>query len=217
MGVIYLRSSLALLEGDSEAAARITLDAHDRFRDSLPPGDRRYFLTIETLLEAARSAEAERLFAEWQELVPDDALGVLGRDNRRGIQARLAVARGDYEGAARLWEEQRRECPGWPPCALNAAQGLARIHEAAGDAAAAIIEYERLLSEPFRNRFWFDARHRGPALERLGQLYDEAADLENAAKYYAQFVELWQDADPELQPRVQAAQQRLNEIFAERG
>ena len=217
MAVAYLRSSLAVVEGNSAAAARITLDAHDRFRDSLPPGDRRYFLTIRTLLEAGKSVEAEQLFEEWKELVPDDVLGVLGRDNRRGIQARLAFARGDFEGAARLWQEHRRECPGWPPCALNAAQGLARIHEEAGDAAAAIVEYERLLSEPFRNRFWFDARQRGPTLERLGQLYDEAADLANAAKWYARFVELWQEADPELQPRVQAAQQRLNEIFAERG
>jgi tetratricopeptide (TPR) repeat protein len=217
MSVAYLRSSLALFQGDSATAARIALDAHDRFRDSLPPGDRRYFLTIRTLLEAGKRVEAEQLVEEWQELVPDDALGVLGRDNRRGTRARLAFTRGDYEEAARLWEAHRRECPGWPPCALNAAQGLARIHEEAGDAAAAIVEYERLLSEPYRNRFWFDARQRGPTLERLGQLYDEAADLENAAKWYAMFVELWRDADPELQPRVEAAQQRLNEIFAERG
>ena len=217
MGIAYLRSSLALLKGDREAAARITLDAHDRLRDSLPPGDRRYFLTIETLLETGNRAEAEQLLAEWQELVPNDALGALGRDNRSGIQARLAFARGDLAGAARLWEEHRRECPGWPPCSLNAAQGLAQIYEAEGNAAAAIIEYERLLSEPFGDRFWFDAREKGPTLERLGQLYDEAADLENAAKYYAMFVELWEDADPELQPRVEAAQRRLNEIFAERG
>ena len=54
-------------------------------------------------------------------------------------------------------------------------------------------------------------------LERLGQLYDEQGDLENAAKYYAQFVELWAEADPELQPRVEAAQKRLDEIFAQRG
>ena len=217
VGVTYLRSLLALVEGDREAAARITLESHDRLRDSLPPGDRRYFLTIETLLEAGRRVEAERLFAEWQELVPDDALGALGRDNRREIQARLAFARGDYVVAGRLWEEHRRECPGWAYCSLNAALGLARIHEAEENPAAAIIEYERLLSEPFRNRFWFDARTRGPTLERLGQLYDEAADLENAAKYYAMFVELWSDADPVLQPRVQAAQRRLDQIFAERG
>jgi hypothetical protein len=33
----------------------------------------------------------------------------------------------------------------------------------------------------------------------------------------AGFIELWAHADEEYQPRVQAAQQRLEEIFAERG
>jgi len=98
MAVTYLRSSLAVLEGDSAAAARITLDAHDRFRDSLPPGDRRYFLTIETLLEAGKSVEAEQLFAEWQELVPDDALGVYrrtpGAESRPGSPSPEATSRG---------------------------------------------------------------------------------------------------------------------------
>jgi hypothetical protein len=48
-------------------------------------------------------------------------------------------------------------------------------------------------------------------------LYNERGDPDNAATYYARFVELWREADPELQPRVQAAQTRLEEILAERG
>ena len=52
---------------------------------------------------------------------------------------------------------------------------------------------------------------------RLKELAEERGDWEKAAEYYARFVELWVDADPELQPRVQAAQQRLEEILAERG
>ena len=51
----------------------------------------------------------------------------------------------------------------------------------------------------------------------FGQLYDERGDLENAALHYAQFVELWADADPVLQPRVVAARARLEEIVRERG
>ena len=52
---------------------------------------------------------------------------------------------------------------------------------------------------------------------RRSTVDDEKGDLENAAKYYAQFVELWAEADPELQPRVQAANRRLEEIVTERG
>jgi hypothetical protein len=54
-------------------------------------------------------------------------------------------------------------------------------------------------------------------LERLGQLYDEMGDLEQAAGYYGLFVELWADADPELQPRVRAARTRMEAIARERG
>jgi hypothetical protein len=46
---------------------------------------------------------------------------------------------------------------------------------------------------------------------------DERGDLEKAARYYAKFVELWENADPELQPRVEAARDRLQEITRERG
>ena len=51
----------------------------------------------------------------------------------------------------------------------------------------------------------------------LGRSDIEAGDLENAAVYYARFVELWADADAELQPRVEAARTRLEEIIRERG
>ncbi len=95
---------------------------------------------------------------------------------------------------------------------------VGRAFEVAGQQDSALVAYQAFVDTPhlFRGRGG-DNWYRGPVLERLGQLYDEASDLENAAKYYAMFVELWADADEELQPRVQAAQARLEEIVAERG
>jgi len=55
------------------------------------------------------------------------------------------------------------------------------------------------------------------ATERLAQLYDERGELEKAAEHYAIFIELWGQADPELQARVEAARARLEEILRERG
>lgn len=55
------------------------------------------------------------------------------------------------------------------------------------------------------------------AAERLARLYDARGDLDKAAEYYAVFTDMWKDADPELQPRVEAARTRLQEILAERG
>ena len=83
--------------------------------------------------------------------------------------------------------------------------------------AAAIEEYERFLNDRYFRREGLDLHPRGRVLERLGQLYDEQGDLANASKYYLMFVELWADADDVLQPRVRAAQARLEAILAERG
>ena len=77
--------------------------------------------------------------------------------------------------------------------------------------------YEAYVNSLADYRLWWDTNNLGPSLERLGQLYDEQGDLENAALYYARFVELWADADAELQPRVETARTRLEEIIRERG
>ena len=66
-------------------------------------------------------------------------------------------------------------------------------------------------------RVFQDQASLAASLEDLGQLYDEKGDLQNAVLYYAQFVELWADADEELQPRVRVAQARLEEILREIG
>ena len=95
---------------------------------------------------------------------------------------------------------------------MTAALGLARVHEAAGDRSAAIAEYERFLADRGGNRAFADATQRAPAFESLGRLYDEEGDPAAAASYYAMFVDLWADADEELQPRVRAARARLAEL-----
>ena len=87
----------------------------------------------------------------------------------------------------------------------------------AGRADSAVTHFKRYLETPYNFRIWVDARNLADVHERLGQLYDERGDLENAALHYARFVELWADSDPVLQPRVQAAQVRLEAIVGERG
>ncbi len=92
----------------------------------------------------------------------------------------------------------------------------ARAWDQAGRRDSAIVYYERYVEPEWQGRV-FSMHHLPPIHERLGQLYDEAGDLESAAQHYARFVELWAEADPELRPRVEAAQARLEEIVAERG
>ena len=45
--------------------------------------------------------------------------------------------------------------------------------------------------------------------QRLGELYEAKGARERALAHYRLFLELWKDADPELQPRVTDARQRV--------
>ena len=57
-----------------------------------------------------------------------------------------------------------------------------------------------------------DRFYLAPALFRLGELYEHAGDTKHATEYYGRFVELWKNADPELQPRVTEAKTRMEHL-----
>ena len=57
-----------------------------------------------------------------------------------------------------------------------------------------------------------DAGLRDRIQAALGELYESKGARENAAKYYEQFVELWKNADPELQPAVKEVRARLAKL-----
>jgi hypothetical protein len=54
----------------------------------------------------------------------------------------------------------------------------------------------------FVDAFWL-----AKTLFRLGELYEHANDARAATEYYGRFVDLWKQADPELQPRVDRSAQ----------
>jgi hypothetical protein len=48
--------------------------------------------------------------------------------------------------------------------------------------------------------------------ERLGLLYEEVGNPEKAAEHYREFARRWADADPQLQPRVEAAEAKASAL-----
>jgi tetratricopeptide (TPR) repeat protein len=69
---------------------------------------------------------------------------------------------------------------------------------------------------PWLESFW-GSDYVTMAYYELGKAYEELGRLEDAVAAYAEFVEAWTDADPELQPVVADARTRLEEIVRERG
>jgi DNA-binding SARP family transcriptional activator/TolB-like protein len=85
---------------------------------------------------------------------------------------------------------------------------LARVHDALGAADSAIAAYERYLGARSLGRPAVDAIALGPALERLGALYERRGDRVRAAASYARLAALWREADPALARRAVAASRR---------
>jgi tetratricopeptide (TPR) repeat protein len=85
---------------------------------------------------------------------------------------------------------------------------LADAHAALGHLNEAIAQYDTLTGTYLLN---FRDRHasfplRPLAHERLGSLYLQVGDTVAAARHLAEFIDLWGDADPELQARRLLAQ-----------
>ena len=47
---------------------------------------------------------------------------------------------------------------------------------------------------------------------RLGELYEAKGDRAKSMDYYTKFIDLWKDADIELQPTVAEARRRLDKL-----
>jgi tetratricopeptide (TPR) repeat protein len=175
------------------------------------PLDRPYVTALHMLSLSGSPAEFEVMREEFEAEVPAEYRRDLG-NHYLVWEANLLARDGDYVAAIdRLRARELRSCE------MCKYVPTAWYFDEAGVADSAIAYYEGYAHAFNNERIFWDANTLGPALERLGQLYDERGDLENAAVYYARFVELWADADAELQPRVEAARARLEEIVSERG
>jgi len=50
---------------------------------------------------------------------------------------------------------------------------------------------------------------------RLGELYEGRNDVDRAVEYYDRFVNLWQDAEAELQAQIADVRQRIARLVGE--
>jgi len=103
-------------------------------------------------------------------------------------------------------------------CSMCALPVLGQIYDAAGQTDSVVAVYERYLETPWLYRLaatdWWAL---AGIYERLAGLYELRGDTDEAISYYNKFVELWEDADAELQPRVDAARRSIERLSAEPG
>jgi len=198
--------------GDPDAAVREMEAALAHLSmESLAPEDRPYFNLATFYARAGRPERARAYLAEYEaevdaETRADDAEGWHFQ------QAELALAEGRYEDALAEYRRFRELLPG---CAMCALFELAAAFDRMGETDSAIAYYEQNLGAPELFRIGNDREDLWRIQRRLGELYEERGDTAQAVEYYNRFVDLWNDADPELQPIVRDVRERLARLVGE--
>jgi len=175
---------------------------------SIPALNRPYAALAAFYAEAGRPEEARRLLAEYERLVPER--NRRGQPGQLAAVAAIALAEGRVRDAIlgyRAWTEQ----------AENPADGLFELatgYERAHQPDSALAAYERSAAAPGVRAPLvlfdpLDARALAATLQRLGALYTARGERAKTREYYGRFVDLWKDADPELQPIVAQARAAL--------
>ena len=175
-----------------------------------------YFRIASLYAWAGRPERARAVLARYAAEVRDTARVRLESNLRRRAEGEIAIAEGRFDDGIRLLQQSDTLYDGGPaPCAACALGPLARAYDLAGRTDQAIAHFERYLSEigSFRERDT-DPQYLAGTHKRLAELYDAKGDRARAAAHYAAFVDLWKDADPELQPKVAAARRRLAALAA---
>ncbi len=189
-------------------AARRTADEALRRHPlaAIPPEDRPYLGLAWFYAEAGRPDRAKQLLAEYDAAVPEAVRR--GKPFRHGAAAALAFAEGRVQDALRGYRAWYDE----DSCAVCGLYELARAYERAGERDSALAVYERAITTPGLLRAFEESATLGPTYKRLGELYEEGGDKARARDYYNRFVDLWKDADAELQPLVRDVRQRLAKL-----
>lgn len=203
---IYLANTRPLIElflfrGEADAGLEKLEAALERYPlATVAPLDRPYLDLANIYARAGRVDQAKALLADFEANVDPIVQRRYKPWHHRSL-GHVALAEGRFREAIAEFRRQD-ESSGCPLCALP---HLGEAHDLAGEPDSAIALYERYIATPSFHRGWFDPYFLAPFYERLGELYEARGDTQKAIYYYGKFVDLWKDADPVLQPRVEAA------------
>jgi tetratricopeptide (TPR) repeat protein len=177
---------------------------------TMPAADRPYRALVWFYLDAGRPDLARQTLAAFQADVPElqrrgDAFSHFGP----GL---IALAEGRGSDAVTAFRAGR-DLDGCELCMLHE---LGQAYEAAGEPDSALAAYEQAANGPAFGRLGQTSFTLPRTYQRLGELYEERGERAKSFEYYNRFLDLWQNADPALQPLVRDVRGRVARLAQER-
>ncbi len=174
----------------------------------MPVADRPYHEFIRAYARSGSADRARRLYQEWQGEVPANLRATASQYLTRGY---VALSEGQPAAAVDEFRSYYDEVS----CTACALYPLGQAYDLLGDADSALAVLSRSLDLPDPSRYDTDPLWRAATLIRVGELHEAMGENELAAQRYSELVELWRDADPELQPIVQDMRARIARLVGE--
>ena len=177
-----------------------------------------YLYTLGLLRARLGDDSTALLYAAELERASVPGLGSMPADLGLALRASVAWSRGRAMKALEALEQGRMEWPyartkvSW----LHQPYLRAQLLDATGRPEEALAWYGSITAGG-----WFAPGllpmliYVAPSHYRRGEIYERLGDREHALDEYAWFVELWEEADPELQSWVVDARKRISELTAE--
>ena len=189
--------------GDSAGARRQMAEVLRRYPlERIPPTDRPYFNLMNFYGRLGDVEAVRRYQREYEAAVP---VTERGPQDRYRLTMSDAWARRDYAAASAQMELARRASA----CANCWRYDQGEMWSAAGNDDSTLAALEPVVNSINTRDQTSDALYYGPALNRLGEIYEARGDKAKAREYYQRFVDLWRAADPNFQPQVAEARRRI--------
>ena len=198
----------AVLLGRADAGRRRFTAALKRDPlESLPLASRPYSMVVLTYLTLGDVEPATALLSHYRKLdLPGLSLGgdTLWNEGMLAlVRGRPAEAIVSLRGAARSWG-----------CIVCNQVQIGEAFERLGQVDSALAAYEYYMGHQI---YWNITQEIDLArtLVRMGELYEQRGDRARALECYGRFLDIWKQADPELQPRVAEIRKRVAELAGE--
>jgi tetratricopeptide (TPR) repeat protein len=174
--------------------------------ESLEPGDRPWDMLLFVAYALHDGSAARTYEASLEKDVPlsRNATTVGYNESMRGL---VALAENRPKDAIPLFETAYKGDVGRE----STGPVLAQAFDLTNQPDSAIAEFEKY-TETVDGLLWTRRFFYAGSFKQLGELYDAKGNTAKALENYEKFVDLWKDADPELQPAVKTVRARIEDL-----